>query len=69
MEKYTYPWLCYNKKDRNRHGGGVALYIKNILSYSVTEDFVTARLEIVCVEINPPESRTEKLQFLSKAYL
>ena len=44
------------RKDRNRHGGGVALYIKNTLSFSVRQEFVPARLEIVCVEINLPYS-------------
>lgn len=44
------------RKDRNRHGGGVARYIKNTLSFSVKQEFVPARLEIVCVEIYLPYS-------------
>ena len=53
MEKYIYiPCYVIKRKDRHRHGGEVALYIKNILSHSLTEDFVPARLELVCAEIN-----------------
>ena len=50
------PGYVIIRKDRNRHGGGVALYIKNTLSFSVRQEFVPARLEIVCVEIILPYS-------------
>ena len=50
------PGYVIIRKDRNRHGGVVALYIKNTLSFSVTQEFVPARLEIVCVEIILPYS-------------
>ena len=46
------------RKDRNRHGGGVALYIKENLSYSLRNDLVPVRLEMICAEINLPYSRS-----------
>jgi hypothetical protein len=35
------------RKDRNRHGGGVALYIYNKLAYQVRDDLFSNDLEIV----------------------
>ena len=46
------------RKDRNRHGGEVALYIKENLSSSLRNDLVPVRLEMICAEINLPYSRS-----------
>ena len=40
------------RKDRNRHGGGVALYISNKLAYQVRDDLFSNDLEIVWSEIH-----------------
>ena len=43
--------------DRNRFGGGVALYIKNNIPYSERKDFVPDNLEMICVEITRQHSK------------
>ena len=43
--------------DRNRFGGGVALYIKNTIPYTERKDLVPDNLEMICVEINRQHSR------------
>jgi hypothetical protein len=37
--------------DRNRHGGGVTIYVKNSLYYKVRTDLLVNNLEILWVEI------------------
>ena len=41
--------------DRDRHGGGVAIYVKDTLldKFTVQEDFPKSNLELVCIEIKP----------------
>ena len=39
--------------DRDRHGGGVALYIKNIVSFKLRDDLPNKSLELMCIEIEP----------------
>ena len=39
------------RKDRNREGGGVALYIKTALNTKIRHDLVPEGLECICVEI------------------
>ena len=47
------------RKDRNRSGGGVALYIKDHLSFSNrTDDLVPLSLEMICIEVHLPHSRS-----------
>ena len=45
------------RKDRNRAGGGVVFYIRDI-SFSNREDMAPSRLEMVCAEINRPHSKS-----------
>ena len=68
MGKYI-SRACYviTRKDRlNRHGGGVALYNKENMSFSVRHDLAPARLEIICLEINLPYNRSF---LVSKSFL
>ena len=44
------------RKDRNRNGGGIALYIKNNISYSERIE-LTLGLKMICVEINKGHCR------------
>ena len=46
------------RKDRNRHGGGVAFYIKDSISdkISVREDFPESSLELLCLELKPVQA-------------
>ena len=52
------PGYIIIRKDRSRSGGGVALYIRENLSYTNRIDLVPDTLEIICVEINLPHSRS-----------
>ena len=46
------------RKDRNRHGGGVLMYIRKTIPFSERNDLQTAcSLEMLCVEISRPCSR------------
>ena len=44
------------RRDRNKFGGGVCLYIKNYLNYSVRNDLMPDQLEAIVIEINKPNS-------------
>ena len=46
------------RKDRNRVGGGVILYITDNIPFSDREDLVATSLEMVCAEINRPHSKS-----------
>ena len=52
------PGYIIIRKDRSRSGGGVALYVRENLSYTNRIDLVPDTLEIICVEINLPHSRS-----------
>lgn len=43
--------------DRDRHGGGVALYIRNTVSFKLRDDLPNKSLELICIEIEPPNTR------------
>jgi len=44
-------YVCL-RKDRNRHGGGVCIYLKHSISYSRKTHLEIADLEMISVEIN-----------------
>ena len=52
------PGFNLMRKDRNRAGGGVVLYIKESLSYIVRNELVPDRLEMLCAEIIRPFSKS-----------
>ena len=52
------PGYNLNRKDRNRAGGGVVLYIRDNIPFSNREDLVPSSLEVVCAEINRPHSKS-----------
>ena len=41
----------FERHDRNRHGGGVGIYIQNNIHYDVRNDLPIGKLEIVCIEV------------------
>jgi len=45
------------RKNRNRAGGGVVLYIRDNIPFSNREDLVPSSLEMVCAEISRPNSK------------
>ena len=46
------------RKDRNRNGGGVALYIRDTISLSERNDLIPDRLEMIFIEVNRPHSKS-----------
>ena len=45
------------RRDRNRNGGGVAMYIRSNISFINRNDLVPDVLEQICVEIHKPKSK------------
>lgn len=45
------------RRDRNRRGGGVCLYIRGTFNYTRRHDVVDVDIEAVCVEINRHNSK------------
>ena len=39
------------KLDRNRNGGGVAIFIQENIPYIFRQDLVTGALELLCIEV------------------
>ena len=44
--------------DRTCNGGGVSLYIRDSVKYNLRDDVPTNNLELICVEIQPPKSKS-----------
>ena len=42
--------------DRDRHGGGVALYIRNTVTFKARDNLPNETLELICIEIEPPNA-------------
>ena len=45
------------RRDRNRSGGGAAMYIRSHIPYIVRKDLMTDSLELLCVEIKKLKSK------------
>ena len=45
------------RRDRDRNGGGVAIYIRNIISCKNHIEFIPDNLESICLEIQNPKSK------------
>ena len=46
------------RKDRNRNGGGVAIYVRSSINYKVQVDLMPRELEIITVEILKPRAKS-----------
>ena len=46
------------RKDRNRFGRGVVLYIRDTISFSDRKDIIPDGLEMVCIELNLPYNKS-----------
>ena len=46
-----------SQKDRNRNGGGVALYIRNVVDYKSRNDLINEKLETITIEVCPPKAK------------
>lgn len=45
------------RRDRNRHGGGVCIYIRNTLSFNIRDDLEHSDLEALFIDILLPKSK------------
>ena len=45
------------RRDRNRRGGGVAIYVKNTYPFILRNDLIPNNLEAICIELTPQKSR------------
>ena len=43
------------RRDRTRHGGGVAIYIRSTIEYKIRDDHKDDGLEFLCIEITKPK--------------
>ena len=52
------PGYCLERKDRdrNRNGGGVALYIRNSIAYEIIQT-LDKKLELLCVKVIEPKAK------------
>ena len=50
---------CYNliRKDRNRNGGGVAIYARDTIPYTGCNFLLPGDVEAICIEIYKPKSK------------
>ena len=46
------------RKDRNRNGGGVALYIRNVIDYKIRNDLMNEKLETITTEVCPSKAKS-----------
>ena len=51
------PGYSLDRKDRNRNGGGVALYIRNSIAYEIILT-LDEKLELLCVKVIKPKGQT-----------
>lgn len=50
------PGYSLDRKDRNRNGGGVALYIRNSIAYEIILT-LDEKLELLCVKVIKPKAK------------
>ena len=51
------PVYTLDRKDGNRHSGGVALYIRTIINYKLICVLVVDQLEWLCIEVTKPKTK------------
>lgn len=54
VEIYGYDQI---RHDRNRHGGGIAIYIRNVIPYSERNSLIPDNVEAICLEIKKPNTK------------
>jgi exonuclease III len=45
------------RRDRNKNGRGVAIYIRNNIPFAIRKDLMPDNLELLCVELKKPKRR------------
>ena len=51
------PAYTLDRKDRNRHGRNMALYIRTIIDYELICELVVDQLEWPCIKVTKPETK------------
>ena len=46
------------RRDRCRSGGGVAMYIRNVIDYKIRSDLSDPDLEFLCIEMQKPRTKS-----------
>ena len=46
------------RNDRNRYGGGVVLYVRDNIPFSVRNNLIPNQLEMVCIEVSRPYNKS-----------
>ena len=52
------PGYEFIRKDRNRNGGGVGIYVKNTLNITERKDVDTGTIEALCIEVKKNQSES-----------
>jgi hypothetical protein len=45
------------RQDRNRNGGGAAIYLRNVIPYTNRVDLIPVNAEAICLEIKKPKAK------------
>ena len=45
------------RRDRCRSGGGVAIYVRNVIDYKVRSDLCDPDLEFLCIHVQKPKAK------------
>jgi hypothetical protein len=56
-EEVTVPGYSVVRKDRNREGGGVCLYIRDNICFNKRDDLITNNIEFLAVDILLPKTK------------
>ena len=56
-EQVSVPGNTVLRFDRNSHGGGVAIYLRDTLNFEHRPDLKTDNLEMICIELKPKCSK------------
>ena len=51
------PGYDFIRSDRNRNGGGVAMYIRTVIPYIIRKDLSQDTLELLSIEVKKPKSK------------
>ena len=51
------PAYTLDRKDRNMHSGGVAIYIRTTINYKLICELVVGQLEWLCIKVTKPKTK------------
>ena len=56
-DRVKIPGYEFIRKDRNRNGGGVGIYVRNTLSANERGDLNIDTIEGICIEVKKPKAK------------